>query len=234
MKRFQGFPSGKTRLVPIPSAFFSEVLPEVEDVNALKLMLHIFRALDAQDGPVRFLRKKDLLADETLSHSLVAPDDGKNAAFENALTSVIQIGFLLGDGEESGKESTIFFLNSARGRDALAALKSGRWTPPDGEGSAFPLPPAWPGIFKLYEENIGPITPMIADILQEAESLFPQAAIQFAFEEAVKRNARNWKYIDAILRKWQEKGFHGQNSRDPEKDRRKYIEGEYAEFINHE
>ena len=36
------------------------------------------------------------------------------------------------------------------------------------------------------------------------------------------------------LRNWQEKGSNGQNSRDPEKDRRKYIEGEYAEFINHD
>jgi DNA replication protein len=234
MKRFQGFPSGKTRLVPIPSAFFTEILPEVEDVNTLKIMLHVFRALDGQDGPVRFLRKKDLLADETLLNSLVAPDDGKKSALESALTTVVKLGFLLGDGEEDGTAPEIFFLNSARGRDALAAFKSGKWTPADWEGSTMPLPPAWPGIFKLYEENIGPITPMVADMLQEAETLYPPSAIQFAFEEAVKRNARNWKYIDAILRKWQEKGSHGQNSRDPEKDRRKYIEGEYAEFINHE
>jgi DnaD/phage-associated family protein len=96
------------------------------------------------------------------------------------------------------------------------------------------LPPAWPGIFKLYEDNIGPITPMLADMLQEAENNYPQSIIQYAFEEAVKQNARSWKYIDAILRNWQEKGSNGQNSRDPEKDRRKYIEGEYAEFINHD
>jgi DnaD/phage-associated family protein len=75
---------------------------------------------------------------------------------------------------------------------------------------------------------------MVADLLQEAEKNYPQAIIQFAFEEAVKQNARSWKYIDAILRNWQGKGTHGKNSPDSEKDRRKYIEGEYADFINHE
>jgi DNA replication protein len=231
MKQFQGFPSGKTRLVPIPSAFFTDVLPDVSDVNTLKVMLHIFRSLDYQDGPVRFLRVKDLLKDEILLNGLVSPKEDKKTALEIALKNALQIGFILGEPEEA---SALLFLNSSRGRDALAALKSGKWKPDEREGSSLPLPPAWPGIFKLYEDNIGPITPMLADMLQEAEKNYPQSIIQYAFEEAVKQNARSWKYIDAILRNWQEKGSNGQNSRDPEKDRRKYIEGEYAEFINHD
>jgi DNA replication protein len=231
MKQFQGFASGKTRLVPIPSAFFTDVLPGVDDLNTLKVMLHIFRALDCQDGQVRFLRRKNLLQDEILLNGLVSPAEDKQAALIAALKNALDIGFILG---ENGETSDFLFLNSPLGRDALAALKSGKWKPEDRDGSSSPLPPAWPGIFKLYEENIGPITPMLADMLQEAEKNYPQSIIQYAFEEAVKQNARSWKYIDAILHNWQEKGSNGQNSRDPEKDRRKYIEGEYAEFINHE
>jgi len=234
MKRFQGFPSGKTRVVPIPAAFFSDVLPIVDDLNVLKVMLYVFRALDGQDGEVRFIRMRDLLADEVLLDSLKAADDASGLVLQKALTAAQEIGFLLKGDQGNGEENSLYFLNSARGRDALTAFRSGKWKPADQEGSAFPPLPVWPGIFKLYEENIGPITPMIADMLEDAEKTYPQAAIQYAFEEAVKRNARNWKYIEAILRKWQEKGSHGKDSRDPEKDRRRYIEGEYAEFINHE
>ncbi len=234
MKQFQGFPSGKTRLVPIPVSFFTEIIPLVDDLNTLKVMLHIFRALDHQDGSVRYVLVKNLLQDETLLNGISTPDGNREEAIKQAVIKTIQSGFSLTPGGNETTEPEILFLNSPRGRDALKAYVTGKWAPAESDAADVPLPPVWPGIFTLYEDNIGPITPLMADILQEAEKLYPQNIIQHAFEEAVKQNARNWKYVDAILRKWQEKGANGQNSRDPEKDRRKYIEGEYAEFINHE
>ncbi|HEX7555480.1 MAG TPA: DnaD domain protein [Leptolinea sp.] len=234
MKSFQGFPSGKTRLIPIPADFFTEVLPDVDDLNLLKVMLHIFRALDFQDGPVRFLRMKDLMQDEILISSLISSQADKKPALTAAIDRAVAARFILKSELNADLDSQIFFLNSARGREALAALQSGKWKPEDQGSGPNHLPPSQPGIFQLYEENIGPLTPILADILQEVEKNYPQAVIQYAFEEAVKQNARSWKYIEAILRNWQEKGSNGQSSRDPEKDRRKYIEGDYAEFINHE
>lgn len=233
MKQFLGFPPGKTRLIPIPSAFFTEIVPDVQDINVLKLLLHFFRVLDHQEGAVRFIWMRDLFQDETLQSGLVSSQTDKTKVLLSVLETAVNSGFILKGETKSNSDNVIFFLNTARGRDALAALQSGKWTPED-QGAANSLPSSQPGIFQMYEENIGPITPMIADLLQEAEKTYPQAIIQFAFEEAVKQNARSWKYIDAILRNWQEKGSHGKNSPDPEKDRRKYIEGEYAEFINHE
>ncbi len=49
-----------------------------------------------------------------------------------------------------------------------------------------------------------------------------------AFRIAVENNKRNWRYIKAILRRWQEKGRHErqQDRRDTEKDRRRYAEWE--------
>jgi DnaD/phage-associated family protein len=233
MKPFQGFPSGKTRLIPVPSAFFTEIVPAVDDINILKLLLHFFRVLDHQDGPVRFVRIRDLLQDETLQTGLVSTQNDKTELLISLLETAVDNGFILKGEIKSIPDGAIFFLNTTRGREALAALQAGKWSPENQAGSN-PLPSAQPGIFQLYEENIGPITPMIADLLEEAEKIYPLTIILYAFEEAVKQNARSWKYIDAILRKWQEKGSNGKNSPDPEKDRRKYIEGEYAEFINHE
>jgi DnaD/phage-associated family protein len=234
MAPFKGFSSGKIRLVPIPSTFFSDVLPEVDDVNTLKVMLYIFRALDAQDRDIRYLREKDLMADGELLACLKIPDDVKLNTLTAALEAIEKAGFLLKAPDQTGQDTAIFFLNSQKGRDALAALQSGKWHPDDTGSASYQIQPEWPGIYRLYEDNIGPLTPLLADLLQEAEKNYPPTVIQFAFEEAVKKNARNWKYIDAILRKWQEKGTNGQNSRDTEDYRRKYTGGEYAEFINRE
>ena len=59
-----------------------------------------------------------------------------------------------------------------------------------------------PNVFKLYEENIGPLTPMIADALKDAETIYSIEWIAEAIELAVKNNKRNWKYSEAILKRW--------------------------------
>ena len=63
-----------------------------------------------------------------------------------------------------------------------------------------------PSIFELYETEIGPLTPVIAEILIEAVEEYPHEDIVAAFREAAERNVRNWRYIDAILQRWQMEG----------------------------
>jgi DnaD/phage-associated family protein len=86
----------------------------------------------------------------------------------------------------------------------------------------------------VYEENIGPLTPLIADALKDAEELYSPEWILDAIELAVKNNKRSWKYSEAILKRWKEEGRgQKQDRRDAEKDHRKYIRGEYADYIEH-
>jgi DNA replication protein len=63
-----------------------------------------------------------------------------------------------------------------------------------------------PNIFVLYEQNIGLLSPLIADQLRDAASIYPQEWIEAAFREAVQYNKRSWKYISAILRRWETEG----------------------------
>jgi DnaD/phage-associated family protein len=90
-----------------------------------------------------------------------------------------------------------------------------------------------PNIYRLYEENIGPLTPLVADMLREAEQTYQSDWIEEAIRIAVQNNVRRWKYVEAILRSWKEEGRDGANRRDAEKDRRRYIEGEFADYIEH-
>lgn len=61
-------------------------------------------------------------------------------------------------------------------------------------------------IFALYENNIGPITTVSKDILLEAEKEYPTDWIFDAVKLAVENNKRNWKYCEAILKRWKTDG----------------------------
>jgi DnaD/phage-associated family protein len=109
-------------------------------------------------------------------------------------------------------------------------MQAGQWQP---SGEPVSTPPR-PNIFALYEQNIGPLTPLLADALREAEAEFPPDWIEAALREAVANNVRNWKYALAILKRWKEEGrAEEQTRRDSEKDRRRYVEGEFADFVEH-
>ena len=66
-------------------------------------------------------------------------------------------------------------------------------------------------VFKVYEQNIGALTPMIADALREAETTDGAVWVVAAIEEAVRSNARSWKYCEAILQRWRRDGFQVDN-----------------------
>jgi DnaD/phage-associated family protein len=63
-----------------------------------------------------------------------------------------------------------------------------------------------PNVYALYERSIGPLTPLIAERLRDAERSYPRTWVERAFDEAVHYNRRNWRYIEAILARWEETG----------------------------
>jgi DnaD/phage-associated family protein len=86
----------------------------------------------------------------------------------------------------------------------------------------------------LYEQNIGALTPLLAERLQEAENEYPVAWIESAIEIAVANNVRKWRYVEAILEDWKTKGRDDQEDRrDLEETRQRYLGGEFAEYIKH-
>ncbi len=243
MPSFAGFPSGKVHSTPLPAPFFTELLPQIDHLGELKVTLYALWFLDQQEGPLRYLSLNDFLNDRKLLESLVpchddsllrdGCSDAGRAALSDALDRSVRRGTLL-RAIPTGKtaEDTVYFLNSPRGRAALQSLVKGEWMPGlEGHVQAV-LEVGRPNIFKLYEENIGPLTPIISDELREAESAYPMDVIEDAFHKAVNANARSWRYIEKILRSW-EKGQHAQHRRDAKKDSRRDIQSELSDFIEH-
>lgn len=54
-------------------------------------------------------------------------------------------------------------------------------------------------VFKIWTDNCGPLTPIIADELILAEKEYGEAQVKDAITEAVKHNARSIKYVTTIL-----------------------------------
>lgn len=91
-----------------------------------------------------------------------------------------------------------------------------------------------PNIFGLYEQNIGVLTPLIAEKLSEAEKAYPPEWINEAFGLAVSNNKRSWRYIEVILKKWASEGRdNGEPKRRSEGhlDAAKYTTGKYAHIF---
>jgi DNA replication protein len=231
---FGGFATGKGRPTPIPAQFFSELLPQVDDLGELKLTLYILWNLGQQEGSLRFVRYADLRADAALLVTLALQPETAVGILDQSLQRALQRGTLLSAAAQIGRQQdTVYFLNSARGRAALRALQQGELLSELAQRLPVNLAPERPNIYRLYEENIGPLTPLMAETLTDAGNTYSSEWIEDAIRLAVHKNARHWRFVEAVLRSWKEKGRHGTNRQDPEKDSRQYLEGEYADFLDH-
>jgi DNA replication protein len=66
-----------------------------------------------------------------------------------------------------------------------------------------------PNVFSLYERSIGPLSPLVAEQLREAERSYPREWLEQAIDQAIQNNARSWRYIETILRRWEVDGGPG-------------------------
>ena len=195
----------KTDFISLPDSFFTQAMPKIQDLAELKVVLYVsYLILRKQDHP-HLVTYKELKAE---SCRLSAELDEET--LRQALNSAVEHGALL--------RST---LNINGVLEDVYSLTVDSRQPPT------------VNIFTLYEQNIGMITPMIAEELKEAEKLYPPQWIEEAFREAVTLNKRIWRYIARILERWASEGKDsGEHRRDIKKvDPDKYIKGKYGHMV---
>jgi DNA replication protein len=228
---FPGFPEEITKQIRIPEQFFRHILLHIENLSELKLTLYIFWHLERMEGSFHYVRLTDLLKDPQLVGSITKQPDKAGASIKTALNRAVRHGTLLqADISTDAGHDTIICLNSARGRAAVEAIQRGEWRATGNQMQPLEILPEHNNIFQLYEANIGPLTPLIADALRDAEKTYQADWIEDAFRIAVERNKRNWHYIEAILHRWQEGGRDDRKDQpdryNAEEARRKYREWE--------
>jgi len=199
----------KTGFISLPESFFTQVAPKIQDLAELKVVLYVaYLILRKQERP-----HPDIIGvtyKELKTESSRLSDELSEETLRQALDSAVEHGALL--------HSTLNINGMLE--DVYSLTADSR------------QPPAI-NIFALYEQNIGIITPMIAEELKEAEKLYPPQWIEEAFKEAVTLNKRSWKYIARILERWASEGKDsGEYKRDIKKDGPdKYIKGKYGHLV---
>lgn len=228
--KFKGFEESKKKFSALPDQFFSELLPAIGDLNELKITIYLlWSAYRLGDFGTAF-SLRDILQDETFLKGLQTKADIQNEVLVGqCLRQAVERGSLI-EVADRPAGSPAYFINSPRGRAAAELFRQGQ---PVGAGARPTLESLQPNLFQLYEENIGPLTPIIADTLRDAQATYPAGWIEEALQLAVKNNVRRWKYVEGILKRWQEEGKDGANRRDDQEDHRRYLKGEYGDIGQH-
>jgi DNA replication protein len=232
MKRFEGFPARMT-YAAVPEPFFSQVMPYITDVAELKVTLIFFRSLSHKRGSPRFVSESELRADPDVVKALGEQDI--QALLRTALDLAVERGTILKITVDNGSASDdLYFLNTGADRQAVDRIRQGEFKLPG--LNVRPLQPVSienrNDVYTSYEQNIGLISPLIADELRDAVAVYPESWIHEAIKEAANHNKRSWSYISAILERWSSEGktggtHRGNTAADPDK----YIKGKYGHMV---
>ena len=212
-----GFPVG-VEFTPVPNPLLSSYLEEINDMAELKVILRALWLFHRKKGSPRPVQVDELSSDRTVASALGATAADLETAVRQALDSAASRGILI---RVEGQGDTLYFLNTAPERRAVNRLHQGSMPDPGP-----PTREAWPAedrrsaapnVFIAYEENIGPLTQLTSELLEEAVAAYPPEWIVDAIGEAVAHGARNWSYVAKILERWASEGRrNGEPGRHPE------------------
>lgn len=184
---FAGFEE-RARSIPAPAPLLGPLLAEITDDAELRCILRFLWHQAQVPGSPKRVPADLLRTDAVLLAALGSEDDA-----ERGVRLAVERGLLI---EADGW----LLLNTPQNRRFAGRL--GRAPEP----AAAPGPAERPNAFQCYEENIGMLTPMIADELRDAEKEYPVGWVEDAIKEAAASNARSWRYIAKVLERWQKEG----------------------------
>lgn len=203
--------------VRVPYEFLHDVVIEITSPEEMQVTLAVFRLLSELEGEETPLAERAILRDGPLRSAMRKSGitNDPDERIMNGLDLAVGRGTLLRFVATQGrKESFWYYLNTPVNRHTVAAMERGALPPPSvvWEGPTAPrVEMDQPNAFRLYEQNIGPLTPLIADQVTQAIRDYPADWIEDAIGEAVAYNRRSWRYIVRILENWKATGRHDEN-----------------------
>jgi DnaD/phage-associated family protein len=194
--------------VSIPRDFFDEVLPRVHDLAELKAVLFVFH-LGAKAGrsgvPFGALRQPGTARAIVGTESPEPVEERLRRALDRAVANGVLLRLTV---HQEARTEQYFLPASPGNRVLIEQLLSDQ--PEVFRQIGLPVGASVsvyrPNVFAFYEQHIGPLTPLVAEQLREAESSYPRAWIEEAIQLAEQSNRRHWRYIEAILLRWEEMG----------------------------
>jgi DnaD/phage-associated family protein len=131
-------------------------------------------------------------------------DRGGAEAVRQGLRRAVKRGTLLALRLEDG--DALVFANNEVGRRSLERVRSRALPAPGSKVRSAPPVEPRDGLAAEYEREIGVLTPSVAEALREAAARYPEDWIVDALRLAAARNARSWRFAEAVLRRWEAEG----------------------------
>jgi DNA replication protein len=222
VRGFAGFSSQKEDVVSLPEVLFTQVLPFVDSLGEAKVTLYVFWLIQQKKGFPKCVSLAELEKNELVGQALRIPGSPRppqDVLREGLELAVARGTFLhLVTSTSLGREDW-YFVNTPQNARLVDEMESGQAPVAEllgvaAKGIEVRASVERPNVFVIYEQNIGLLTPIIAEQLREAEKLYPSSWIEEAIGEAVTYNRRSWRYVQRILENWSTRG------KDSAKDRR--------------
>jgi len=202
---FPGFLPGGP-VVALPVQLLSEVVPAIDDGAELRVTLQLFLLVGRQRGPAPGIRGSVLASDRTLLRRLDAE------AIVYGLTLAVARGTVLAELLDDG--DTFYLLHTEAARRALERIRAGALAIPAaagagraGQAARAAIPAGSPSrAVEVFEQEIGMLTPAVAEALRDALERYPEAWVVDAIRQAALHNARSWPYAASVLRRWEAEG----------------------------
>lgn len=215
-------------LASIPASLLARLISDVWDPIEVKVVLAV-AALGGEREPVS---EAALLSDAMLQHGARA--DGSDRAvverLHEGLERTVARALVLRLADDAGDHWLLLGTDDNQ-RSSRAPI-----TPASGVGRPWHgvLVLERPSIFTMYEQNIGLVTPIIADRLVDALERYPETWVEDAIAEAVSYNRRSWRYIQRILENWATEGRYDEADRrtaQGDLTREKHLRGKYSHLF---
>lgn len=202
-----GFEHNPDLSISLPADFLPLAFKSALSKEALGILLIAFTELALQPSPADLIPLEALREQARANLGMNDPE-----TFDHGLAELTRNGFVLLS-QVNGK--AYILPGTPAGRALAYAISEKQFIPADLNQADRPAEPGRPAIFRLHEENIGPLTPIITEALLQDQAEYPYDWIEDAVREAVLNNARSWKYVQAVLRNWKKKGRKAVNEKKP-------------------
>ncbi len=239
MKPFRGFPTDRERLVSLPETFFTEVLPFITHPLELKVLLYVFWKVSKTQRRPRCVSLSEVLEDVSMTRPLIhlgGASTPKEALLRGLEMCAVRGTLLTFSTQTSEGEEKWFMVNTYFNRRWLRRVLKGEIQFPwvsEAQGAVTVLRDE-ESIFDVYEKNIGLLSPIVAEELEQALEEYSEEWVRKAISEAAGYNRRNWRFVRLLLERWKEQGYPGGANRQTiagSLDADKYKRGKYSKFF---
>ncbi|CAN5668523.1 hypothetical protein BH23CHL4_BH23CHL4_16740 [soil metagenome] len=193
----------------ISRSYFDTLLTHAANYDELQTLLALIRLMGGQPGGTVVIDEELIMRSQELNAvlSTTAVSQTSTSRIMRALNQSVGRGALIRSSVvKDNRQSIVYQLAGSKTPPQDAEDQATVSLHGDAAGSAANHNGQSASVYAAYENNIGLLTPLVADQIQLALQLYPASWIHEAISEAVAYNRRQWRYIQRVLQNWSADG----------------------------